>query len=34
LDSNGAGEVDAKGKGIKSVIDAAVKAFFTGKPNA
>jgi len=30
LNSGGAGEVDAKGKGIKGVIEAAVKAFFPG----
>lgn len=31
LNSGGAGAVDAAGKGIKGVIDAAVKAFFPGK---
>ena len=32
LNSGGASAVDAKGKGIKGVIDAAVKAFFPAKP--
>jgi type VI secretion system secreted protein VgrG len=34
LNSGGASAVDAKGKGIKGAIDAAVKAFFPAKPKA
>jgi type VI secretion system secreted protein VgrG len=34
LNSGGASEVDAKGKGIKSAIDAAVKALFPAKRKA
>ncbi|MFJ3525604.1 type VI secretion system tip protein VgrG [Pseudomonas sp. NPDC090203] len=31
LNSGGAGEVDARGEGIKATIDSAVEAFFSGK---